>query len=178
MTAPYPPSPTHARDDAAVTAAVTAGRRSRAAAVLSVLLVLALGALAWSFWLTSQWHDRARTAEAEYERIAAQLGVSERDNQSLLGKQQELAAEKARIEDQRVALEQEKTALEAQSAQLAGQVDLVSEIASKYNECSAGYSQVIAALDAQRVTQATVDTLRTANAACAAADRLVAQLEQ
>jgi chromosome segregation ATPase len=146
--------------------------------VLAVLLVLSLAALAWSFWLTSQWHERARTAEAEYERIAAQLGVSEQDNQSLLGRQQELAAAKAQIEDERVALEQQKAALEAQSLQLADQVDLVSEIATRYNECSSGYSRVIAALDAQQVTQATVDTLRSANAACASADRLVERLDR
>ncbi|MCC7076742.1 MAG: hypothetical protein IT198_06410 [Acidimicrobiia bacterium] len=130
----------------------------------------------WGFWLAFQWQDRAERAEDEYRTVAGQLGLSESDNQELVESQQKLAAEKAAIEDERVALETEKEQLEEQGRELSETLDLVAQVARKYNECSVGYSKVIEDLAADTVTDATVQTANAADAACTEAARLASRL--
>lgn len=156
------------------TAPSRSSRRTVWIAYVVAICGIALGV--WGFWLAFQWQERAERAEDEYRTVAEQLGLSESDNQALVQTQQELAAEKASIEDERIALEKQKTLLEQQGEELASTLDLVAQVARKYNECSQGYSEVIDALAGDNVTNATVQTANLADAACSEADRLAQRL--
>lgn len=124
----------------------------------------------WGFWLAAQWQGRAERAEDEYVALETQFGLSEADVKSLLATQQSLAADKAAVEDERVALEKEKADLESQQTAFV-------TIANKYGECSAGYSKVIADLQANIVTQSTIKTAQQADSACRQAAQVARQLQ-